>query len=224
MILLIIIAYLLLFLLALFIILLLIPVRYHAEGIRNDDVPLSINGELLYGPVTYRYRAGTDCGIEHSLKILGIPLSIKHKNGNKKIEQASHKRGKKVLGKLPGKDFFNKALKSSKRLLNHLRFRRCDINCTFGLEDPADTALLWLIICSLPLRGKGRNIRLVPVFDNEILEGDFYIQGHLIPAFIAYIALRFILSKPVRNIIKNKKERKNHVIKFKRKREHQPAV
>lgn len=226
MILLIMLVYLLLFLLASFIILLLIPIRYHAEGIKSDDVPLSINVELSYGPVTYKYRAGTDCGIEHTLKVFGIPLSIKHKEGKKGIGKASHKhkKEKKGMGKLPGKAFLDEALKSLWKLLNHLRFRRCDINCTFGLEDPADTAVLWLIICSLPLYGESRSIRLEPVFDDQILEGDFHIQGHLIPAVAAYIVLRFILSKPVRNIIKNKKERKNHVIKFRRKREHQPAV
>jgi hypothetical protein len=64
-----------------------------------------------------------------------------------------------------------------------------------------------MLIMALPLHRKNFNIALQPVFYDEVLEGKFLIKGRIVLAPILWIAVKFILSRPVRNILKERKRK-----------------
>ena len=72
---------------------------------------------------------------------------------------------------------------------------------TLGFEDPSITGqvvgLAWILNGIL-----NKRIEIQAAFDREVIEGEFKISGHLVPAAFIYYTVRFILTKEVMKIIK----------------------
>jgi hypothetical protein len=60
----------------------------------------------------------------------------------------------------------------------------------YGFEDPYYTGLACAVInCTAP-HGDKYNINLTPVFDDEIIEGNYIIEGRIVPAVLLWIFVK----------------------------------
>ena len=88
-------------------------------------------------------------------------------------------------------------LKLARRIIRGVRIRRLNARLRMGLDDPADTGMLYSVIWPvlIPLSYAGQsNVRLDLCFDEEVL--DFTGRGHvrIIPAQMIWAVLLFGLS------------------------------
>ena len=98
-------------------------------------------------------------------------------------------------------------LKQFKRLLKDIltRFKIRDlrVNLRIGLDNPADTGLLFAIIGPITsLLKSPQHIRLQPAFDEAVLEGDLSGAVRLQPIQLVVPLLRFTLSIPTMRALK----------------------
>jgi len=75
--------------------------------------------------------------------------------------------------------------------LGRVRIDHCRVEARFGLGDPALTGELYGRLAGVLVALPGaRALRLVPVFDREVLEGRGEIHLSLVPARLIGVALR----------------------------------
>ncbi len=99
------------------------------------------------------------------------------------------------------KQLISAAMKLIKSLLRGVKPRDFCLKGTLGLSDPSLTGEIagaaWAMNGIFDKR-----IELEAVFDREVIEGEFSVKGHIIPALMLFYIVRFIVTKPVRKIIK----------------------
>lgn len=191
--------FLLLLILTIILALLFIPFDYHVHGEKYETAFLQLMVSWLFGGIGIYYSISTD-GAEGYIRILGMKIAIspgKHHKEKEKKKHVSYLR----------KDFIERLLKAIGEMLNHIKPRRFEVNGCFGFEDPYNTSILWLCILALPLHHKNFNINITPAFYDEILEGRFIIEGRMVLAVLLWIAAKLRLSRPVKNIIKERKKK-----------------
>jgi hypothetical protein len=80
-----------------------------------------------------------------------------------------------------------------------------DLSCnvTFGLDDPADTAMwsgyLWALACAIPFPAQ---VRFEPCFGSEMLEGSLDCKVHCRISWAVIAIINAIRKKPLRRLIK----------------------
>ncbi|NCB99296.1 MAG: DUF2953 domain-containing protein [Clostridia bacterium] len=101
--------------------------------------------------------------------------------------------------------FVKKALLS---ILHHIRPRKLRGQIHFGMEKPSDTGKI-LGYSSMLYSWYGDNIQLIPDFEQSVFEGDLYFRGHVQLYIFVFWALRGLLNKDIRKLIKYIKHIKN---------------
>ena len=90
-----------------------------------------------------------------------------------------------------------------KRIFKSLAPRKCKIYLHIGMEDPATTAKIMQVYgITLPLKPKRMKVKLIPEFEQEILEGDVYISGKISIIVVVIALIRLYFSKNIRKVIK----------------------
>lgn len=110
-------------------------------------------------------------------------------------------------------DTFERAFELSKkeliRLFEAIKPRKIRGHIDFGAEEP-DTTGKVLSVYSAVYPYIGRELSLVPHFDEKVLEGSIYLRGRIRLFTLLVIAVRVYFNKDVKRIIKLfKKENKN---------------
>lgn len=108
--------------------------------------------------------------------------------------------GKQELMRLFKKELFY--------ILKKIRPRKLMIDMEFGMEDPSVTGLIMAgygIITSL-WSCKGYSMMVAPDFENKVLQGNIHLKGRVALYVFAFPALRIILNKRVRKLIKDIKK------------------
>lgn len=92
---------------------------------------------------------------------------------------------------------FSKALKEMVWLKRFLKPKKARVDLHFGLEEPDKTGLV-LAACGMiyPFVGEYMNIR--PDFENQILEGEFYMKGRLRAVYLVILAARLFFDQSIR--------------------------
>lgn len=99
------------------------------------------------------------------------------------------------------KQLFKAVVKLLKSLLKGIKPDDFYIKGDVGLEDPSTTAeVVGAIYAFSGIVNK--QIELKAVFDKEILQGEAYAKGKIIPIYMLVCLIRFVLTKQVRKIIK----------------------
>lgn len=99
------------------------------------------------------------------------------------------------------KQLFKAVVKLLKSLLKGIKPDDFYVKGDVGLEDPSTTAEI--VGAGYALGGiLNKRIELKAVFDKEILQGEAYIKGKIIPLYMLICLIRFALTKQVRKIIK----------------------
>ena len=99
------------------------------------------------------------------------------------------------------KQLFKAVVKLIKSLLKGIKPDDFYIKGDVGLEDPSTTAEI--VGAAYAIGGiLNKKIELKAVFDKEILQGEAYAKGKIIPIYMLVCLIRFVLTKQVRKIIK----------------------
>lgn len=99
------------------------------------------------------------------------------------------------------KQLFKAVVKLLKSLLKGIKPDDFYIKGDVGLEDPSTTAEV--VGAAYAIGGiLNKKIELKAVFDKEILQGEAYAKGKIIPIYMLVCLIRFVLTKQVRKIIK----------------------
>ena len=99
------------------------------------------------------------------------------------------------------KQLFKAVVKLLKSLLKGIKPDDFYIKGDVGLEDPSTTAEI--VGAAYAIGGiLNKKIELKAVFDKEILQGEAYTKGKIIPIYMLVCLIRFVLTKQVRKIIK----------------------
>lgn len=105
--------------------------------------------------------------------------------------------------KMPASDkkkLLSAAIRLLKSLLKGVKPNDFYLVGTLGMSDPAITGQI--VGAAWALNGiLDKRIEIDAVFDREVIEGEFSIKGHIVPAMMLFYILRFILTKQVRDII-----------------------
>lgn len=204
-----IIALILLVLLAVLLVLLLTPVRYSAKGYKYEDYNITAEGSWIFGILKFIFCKHEGQRAAFSLELFYHPLKFKqkkHEEEKEKIKKEGQKqnRAKRFLDR----GYRNQFLKMVKAVFNNAKPYMMSARGRFGFEDPFDTAMVWGFLSCLNITGEKINIS--PVFDDEILKGEFEIRGRIIlfKLLVAFVIFRF--SKPVKYIIKNERMEKKY--------------
>lgn len=99
------------------------------------------------------------------------------------------------------KQLFKAVVKLLKSLLKGIKPDDFYVKGDIGLEDPSTTAeVVGAIYAFSGIVNK--QIEIKAVFDKEILQGEAYAKGKIIPIYMLVCLIRFVLTKQVRKIIK----------------------
>lgn len=203
-------AVILLVLLACLLILLLIPLRYSAQGYKYEDYNVTACVSWIFGILKLDACIQEGRGTAFSVKLFNHPLRISQKKNERKKEKVKEKAKKQSLWKrFLDIGYRNQFFKMITNIINHVKPSMISASGRFGFDDPFDTAVVWGFLSSINITGG--NISISPVFDEEILKGEFKIAGRvaLISLLMAYVVFRF--SKPVKYILKNERMEKKYV-------------
>ena len=96
-----------------------------------------------------------------------------------------------------GREVLAEVIKLVRRLFGAMHPQVRAARIAFGLEDPADTAYLWLALLPLTLWFPAQ---VTPTFNEQGLSGEADVRGWLIPGQLIGLALITILARPVRRV------------------------
>jgi len=96
------------------------------------------------------------------------------------------------------------------RILRHIVPRKISGEFVLGMEDPASTGQIYGIYCASMMLHNNR-VRLIPDFDHKILKGHVHIKGRIRLITFVYVAVKMILDKNIRNLIKTLKQKQGGI-------------
>lgn len=192
---------------AVFVGVLFIPLKYSISGEKGDCSQLHIEASWFFKLVktTAFFKSGLAPETEFILAGCGIDVSGNGKKEKKPPREKEKKTGKRKK-KIHPKHVLSKGMLKSisdllRDFLRWLKPKKFILSGTVGFEDPYYTG----IICGLlhvfeePLRNN--RIDVISIFDREVIEVSFEMEGKLTIAVLLLICMKFVLSKPVRGII-----------------------
>lgn len=101
------------------------------------------------------------------------------------------------LGQTENQEALKLVIREVKYLLHHFRFRMLKGDITFGLDDPYTVGrILGLLSIFYPVYGEQFSVK--PVFDRQVLEGDFSLRGKLRLIHIVVVLVRMYRNKTLR--------------------------
>ncbi len=167
---------------------------------------------LLAIPIHLRVAVERDPGFESRAKLswlFGLVRVRLHPSGKAKRQKGAKARRDRRPGERPGrfaKRLGRRVLRADLRarsarflgdLLRALRPRDLRLQARIGLEDPADTGMLWAAMGPLGGWLPCSDIRLEPDFEQERFQLQASGRIRLIPLQVIWLALAFVLSPPI---------------------------
>jgi len=93
-----------------------------------------------------------------------------------------------------------------KKIFKHIAPRKFKIYIKYGFENPADTGILCGLTNAFSNYFSEYDVKFIPVFDREILNGEILLKGRIFFFIIVYYILEVLLSKIFRETIKKIKK------------------
>ncbi len=119
--------------------------------------------------------------------------------GQKKMEQI-----RAFLNDQANRNTIGLLWRQAKKLLRHILPRKISGRVRFGFEDPATTGQILIYIS--PFYGLyTKTLKLEPVFDEKVLDGELHVKGHIRVASLLWIVIRVVLNKNFRVLLKKAK-------------------
>ena len=139
-------------------------------------------------------------------KIETKKLKLNEKNvKNTNINETSNEKNKKKsliskykeLSENDKKYIINKFTNAIKNIIKIIKPKKFKINCTFGYDDPYEVGKI-LSVLGILYEKFGDDIKVKPVFNENVFKGDIYIKGSFRLISIIFIGIKLILDKKVR--------------------------
>ena len=207
MILLVIIGYILLVFLILLLAVLFIPIIFHIHAIKTDSLYLLISINCFFYAVSFNLEKKSNEKTIFNVKVFGIRIPVEINESKEKKQKKAKKEGKYNYKYLLNKAFLEKIFQLIKKILKHISPRRLKIRLKYGFDNPADTGILCGFITMFSHYFSEYDIKLTPVFDREIMEGEVFLKGRLFICVIAFYVLQVVLSKTFRSTMKKTKKK-----------------
>ena len=91
--------------------------------------------------------------------------------------------------------------KQVKSLICHILPRKIRGRVRFGFDDPATTGQILTYVS--PFYGLyAKTLKLEPVFDEKVVDGELHIKGHIRIAMLLWVVIRVFLNKNFRKLLK----------------------
>jgi len=151
-------------------------------------------------------RPGAKARVGWAFGLLWKDVGGKKKKPKKPKKKKRRPRAKVSLDFLATRGVVSGLLKLARRMIGGVRVKQLDAHLRIGLDDPADTGMLYSVIWPIliPLNYIGSsNVRMDLCFEEAIL--DFRGQGHVrvVPAQMIWAVLLFGLSPAGLRVIRN---------------------
>ncbi len=105
------------------------------------------------------------------------------------------------LGQEENKQTFRNLKSQMLALFRHIRPRKITGRLRFGFEDPSKTGQV--LACVSPFYGLyAKGFTLIPVFEEEVMEGELDIKGRIRLAALIWIGIKVIRDKNFRTLLK----------------------
>ncbi len=207
MIVLVILGYILAALFILLTLILIVPFEFKVDAQKNEITFVKAKVLWLFGAFGFYFTKVYSQKAIMFIRIFCLKKRINISKANKKekkVERKSKEKENSVNYMEP--EFLKCALNCIKKVLNHVKPKEFAIECRLGFEDPYITGIACAVLNVFHQELKMANINVNTVFDEEVFEGKGLIQGRVVLAYMACIALRLYLSRP---------DKINHKPKFK---------
>jgi len=191
-----------------------IPYEYYAYGKKLDECYIKGYISWLFGGVKIKFNRSFPGNSEVSVWVLGLNKRLGASERSKNIKEEKPQKKKDKSKKDSGfkeylsGDVIKRILAALFKILKHCMPRKFYMIGKVGFEDPANTGMLYGVIGMAYNLFDRFNIRIQPVFDEEVIEGRFLIRGRLWLPYIILVAIGLLITKPFRNILLSKFARK----------------
>jgi hypothetical protein len=206
MIVLLIIEYILAICLSVIILVLFVPIFFHLQVRKYNDLVLCVKVNWLFIPFYCCIEKRGNQKPVTIVRILGLKVPIERERAKKKKKEKIKKEKKFNFRALLNKPFLTKVFQFIKKVLKHIVPQEFRVRLSYGFDNPANTGILCGFIALFSAYFSGYDICLNPVFDQEILEGELFLKGRLFCFVITYYILQLVLSKTFRKTIKKAKK------------------
>lgn len=190
----------LLFLAALLIFLLLIvliiPFSYSFSAVLKDNtfLDMKFKWSLIHGSMSIE-----DWSPRIDISIMG--RTIRLGKAEKKIREKTAKDKRKGRFGKPGIAFLREALSFVWEVFDVLKPKEMWARGTYGLDDPADTAVLQSVVLMIRRCLPRANVAVYPVFESEMRDVEVKVAGRIVPIMLVSIMIKYLLKKEVRRVI-----------------------
>jgi hypothetical protein len=198
--------YILLICLSVIILILFVPIFFHLQVNKYNDLILWAKVNWLFNAIYCDVKKEGDQNLVIILKIFGLPIHLKEGRAQKKKKEKIKKEKKFNSKALLNQPFLTKAFQLIKKVLKHILPQEFRVRLSYGFDNPANTGILCGFIALFSTYYSGYDIYLDPIFDQEILEGELSLKGRLFCFVITYYVLQLVLSKTFRKTIKKAKK------------------
>lgn len=93
-----------------------------------------------------------------------------------------------------------KVFRRAWRMIRHVFPRKLSGDITFGFEDPATTGEV-LALLGLAWIWYEDKLRVTPVFDEKVLEGELTFRGRVIPGVLLFWGLMILMNREIRGLL-----------------------
>ena len=135
------------------------------------------------------------------------PLNLLSKRSKHSKNEPEEKFGfiKDIIDFPDKKEILRLLILLTKRIFKAIKPRHFYLSGEIGLEEPDKTGLLFALLSIIRVFA-GKNIYLTANFHEEVLKIDFKMKGYTNVLKLCLPFLRFVLSKPIRRILKRIRE------------------
>jgi len=192
--------FLLIALLMMLLLILLIPFNYTVSALLKEKLSahLHFNWTMFHVELFWE-------DMKPSMKIAVFRRTIMSGPIRKRAGKKPEKKAGKSKFKMYGMEFFNEILSFLIEIFNILKPREVTAVGCYGLDDPADTALVSFIIGFINDFAPWAHIRLSPVFDSEMTEVEINASGRIMLIILVCIFLKYIFRTEVRKVLFQKR-------------------
>jgi len=200
-------AWTILALLLLLILIILTPVKYDLRGYVREkfcgDIKIGIGlFDFLIkwaagGNNTYTFRAA---GLTLLKKPFVISKNTESKSKKPPLPKKEQGGSLRDMISFLDKGFLESALRAIRDIFHHSSPQVMELKGVWGFSDPYDTGLL--AAAQAVISGVIPGIQVAPDFTREVRDLNVLVKGRIRPATLLFYGVRFIVSSPVRPVMK----------------------
>ncbi len=201
-------AYIIIFIIALIAIILVIPIEYSCDGYKYEKTFVEAKVKWLFGAVKFVFSYESGKGTFNRISFFGISPNQTKKDYVKKEKKRKEKKKSGKIGISLMKEVFKEGLHVFKKIFDKIKPRKFILTARVGFDDPYNTGVMRAILSIFNNSFQRYDVKIDTIFDDEVLEGRFLIKGRIIIAELIPTVVKFMFSRPVKNMFKLRKGKK----------------